>query len=186
MMKVRLELATEVAGGGRIGFGFGATPFGEGLVAWMGDGVCRLVFVDEGGREEAEAGLRGAWEGAVFDRDDAQAAGVLRDVFEPGDEDVAMRVLVRGTDFQLSVWRALLGLEFGATTTYGRLAESIGKPGAARAVGAAVGANPLAYLIPCHRVVRGTGAMGGYRWGAERKRAMLEWEESRVGEILWG
>ena len=85
---------------------------------------------------------------------------------------------VRGTDFQLQVWRALLEVPPGELTTYGRLAEAVGRPGAARAVGAAVAANPVAYLIPCHRVVRASGELGGYRWGVERKRAMLEWERA--------
>jgi O-6-methylguanine DNA methyltransferase len=83
---------------------------------------------------------------------------------------------VRGTKFQLEVWRALLEVPPGEVTTYGRLAEAVGRPGAARAVGAAVAANPVAYLIPCHRVVRASGELGGYRWGVRRKRAMLEWE----------
>jgi len=85
---------------------------------------------------------------------------------------------VRGTDFQLQVWRALLEVPPGEITTYGRLAEAVGRPGAARAVGGAVAANPVAYLIPCHRVVRTSGELGGYRWGVERKRAMLEWERA--------
>jgi AraC family transcriptional regulator, regulatory protein of adaptative response / methylated-DNA-[protein]-cysteine methyltransferase len=87
-----------------------------------------------------------------------------------------LSLYVRGTGFQLQVWRALLEVPPGQVTTYGRLAEALGRPGAARAVGSAVAANPVAYLIPCHRVVRASGDLGGYRWGVERKRAMLEWE----------
>jgi O-6-methylguanine DNA methyltransferase len=91
---------------------------------------------------------------------------------------VPLPLYVRGTDFQLQVWKSLLEVPPGEVTTYGRLAEAVGRPGAARAVGAAVAANPVAYLIPCHRVVRASGDLGGYRWGVERKRAMLDWEKA--------
>jgi AraC family transcriptional regulator of adaptative response/methylated-DNA-[protein]-cysteine methyltransferase len=85
---------------------------------------------------------------------------------------------VRGSEFQVKVWRALLAIPPGALTTYGQLAETIGQPGAARAVGTAVGSNPIAVLIPCHRVIRETGAISGYRWGVGRKRALLAWEKA--------
>lgn len=85
---------------------------------------------------------------------------------------------VKGTNFQIQVWRALLHIPFGNLTTYQKLAQAIGRPTAARAIGNAVGANPVSYLIPCHRVIRGSGALGGYRWGLERKTAILGWEAS--------
>ncbi len=90
-----------------------------------------------------------------------------------------LRAFVCGTPFQVLVWRALLQVQPGALTSYGRLANSIGKPTASRAVGAAVGQNPLAYLIPCHRVIRETGVIGDYHWGSVRKRAMIAWEGSQ-------
>ena len=89
-----------------------------------------------------------------------------------------MRAFVRGTAFQVRVWRALLEVKPGTLTSYGRLATAIAQPAAARAVGTAVGQNPLAYLIPCHRVIRETGVVGNYRWGPIRKRAMIAWESS--------
>ncbi|HKI70265.1 MAG TPA: methylated-DNA--[protein]-cysteine S-methyltransferase, partial [Verrucomicrobiae bacterium] len=91
---------------------------------------------------------------------------------------LTMRTYVRGTAFQVRVWRALLQVESGSLTSYGRLANAIGKPTASRAVGAAVGQNPLAWLIPCHRVIRETGVVGDYHWGKIRKRAMIAWESS--------
>jgi AraC family transcriptional regulator, regulatory protein of adaptative response / methylated-DNA-[protein]-cysteine methyltransferase len=96
----------------------------------------------------------------------------------PSSPSTPIPLYVRGTQFQLEVWRALLELLSGEVTTYGGLAGALGRPGAARAVGSAVAANPVAYLIPCHRVVRASGELGGYRWGVERKRAMLEWERA--------
>jgi len=91
-------------------------------------------------------------------------------------------LLVKGTPFQTQVWRALLRIPAGATTTYGQLAAALGQPHAARAVGTACKVNPIAFLIPCHRVIRETGALGGYRWGLVRKRAMLAWEAARCQE----
>jgi AraC family transcriptional regulator, regulatory protein of adaptative response / methylated-DNA-[protein]-cysteine methyltransferase len=88
--------------------------------------------------------------------------------------------LVKGTNFQIQVWRALLKVPFGGTITYQNLAETIDRPKAARAVGNAVGSNPIAYLIPCHRVIRNSGELGGYRWGIERKSSILGWEASMV------
>ena len=88
---------------------------------------------------------------------------------------------MRGSSFQVRVWRALLEIPPGSLTTYGRLADSLGQPGAARAVGTAAGSNPIAFLIPCHRVIRETGAISGYRWGVGRKRALLAWEKAVVG-----
>jgi AraC family transcriptional regulator of adaptative response/methylated-DNA-[protein]-cysteine methyltransferase len=93
-----------------------------------------------------------------------------------------LRAFVRGTPFQVRVWRALLQIPAGTLISYGALATALARPGAARAVGTAVGRNPLAYLIPCHRVIRGTGVIGDYRWGTARKRAMLAWEEAGAGD----
>jgi AraC family transcriptional regulator of adaptative response/methylated-DNA-[protein]-cysteine methyltransferase len=99
-------------------------------------------------------------------------------VFQMGQR-ADLKALVRGTQFQVRVWRALLKVPPGAVVSYGHLAAAIGQPSAARAVGTAVGSNPLAFLIPCHRVIRETGVMGQYRWGWERKRALLGWEGAR-------
>jgi AraC family transcriptional regulator, regulatory protein of adaptative response / methylated-DNA-[protein]-cysteine methyltransferase len=121
-----------------------------------------------GGRRAGDAPSLNAASG------DARAGTALAS--EASSRPGPLSLYLKGTDFQLHVWRALLEVPTGSVTTYGRLAAALGRPGAARAVGGAVGANPVAYVIPCHRVVRATGELGGYRWGVERKRAMLEWE----------
>ncbi|MHC4996904.1 MAG: methylated-DNA--[protein]-cysteine S-methyltransferase [Planctomycetota bacterium] len=184
---VTLEAASpgDIKSGGagmRIGFGFGESTFGDCLVGWSERGLCHLAFVEAGRRSEAGDVLVEAWPRAELIRDDGEAVSILNRVFASGDdvgERSRLRAYVKGTAFQVRVWRSLLEVKPGTLTTYKRLAESIGLPNASRAVGTAVGANPLAYLIPCHRVIQGTGAIGGYRWGPERKRAMIAWESAR-------
>ncbi|MFZ5559118.1 MAG: methylated-DNA--[protein]-cysteine S-methyltransferase [Pseudomonadota bacterium] len=181
---VALEAATpgEVKTGGaglEIRWGVHASPFGEVLVALTPRGVCRMAFLGAGDEAAERDALAAAWPGAAVRRDDAGTASVARAVFA-GVPGPTPRLWVRGTNFQVAVWRALLRVPEGAVCTYGDLAAAIGRPGAARAVGQAVGANPVAYLIPCHRVIRGVGGLGGYRWGPERKRAMLAWEAARA------
>src|SRR5206468_922011 len=128
------------------------------------------------------AALRAEWPNARVQRDDGVARDVVAKVFEGSGSSrqasTALRALVRGTAFQLRVWRALLQVPPGSLITYGQLAAAIGRPTAARAVGTAVGQNPLAYLIPCHRVIRSTGLLGDYRWGQVRKRAINAWENA--------
>ena len=115
----------------------------------------------------------------------ARWVGEIFTEFEPRRSRVELRAFVRGSAFRIRVWRALLEIPSGTLTSYGRLAEAIGNVGASRAVGSAVGANPLAYLIPCHRVIRETGVIGDYRWGQPRKRAMIAWESAHglAGEL---
>jgi AraC family transcriptional regulator of adaptative response/methylated-DNA-[protein]-cysteine methyltransferase len=128
---------------------------------------------DDGARA-ALAALSRTWPCAQWQRRDSVAEALAAQCFSCGQEGAAaVRAHVRGTRFELAVWRALLEVPPGALTTYGRLAEKLGSPRAARAVGRAVGANPLAVLIPCHRVILSTGAIGQYRWGGPRKRALL-------------
>jgi len=165
--------------GWEIVFGFAETPFGQCLLGESPRGICHLAFVEE--RGEAEEALRQAWLSGRLVRNDRAAARLAARIFRrpsPGEKGAPLRAFVRGTAFQVRVWRALLQLPAGSLVTYGRLAAFIGQPKAARAVGAAVGQNPLAYLIPCHRVIRETGLMGEYRWGAVRKRAIVGWEAS--------
>lgn len=159
-----------------IRYGCGATPFGPALVATTDRGVCGLSFLgpDDGGVHVDT--LRERWPLARLELDAAPAAAVLERIFGPRDAPAQVRVLVRGTNFEVRVWEALLRVPPGAATSYGALAAAIGAPRAARAVGSAVARNPIGYLIPCHRVLRSTGAFGEYRWGAERKRAILAWE----------
>jgi AraC family transcriptional regulator of adaptative response/methylated-DNA-[protein]-cysteine methyltransferase len=181
---VTLEAASpgEVKSGGKgwkILFGFAETPFGECIAGEGPRGICYLAFVDGKDRQAAEAGLEETWPEAELARDDKAGARLSAQVFrrsKPEKERPRIRAFVRGSAFQARVWKALLRVPPGSLVTYGRLAAAIGQPAAARAVGSAVGNNPLAYLIPCHRVIRETGLMGGYRWGQLRKRAMVAWE----------
>jgi len=161
--------------------GFAPSPFGTCLVGESPRGICHLSFVEPGDREARWASLHESWPQARLRRDDGSAARLAGRVFERSGRSrsrAPLRAIVRGTAFQVRVWRALLEVPPGALTSYGRLAAAIDAPSAARAVGTAVGQNPLAYLIPCHRVIRETGAIGGYRWGLARKRAILVWESS--------
>lgn len=163
-----------------IRYGFHPTPFGEALIAATPRGICALTFVQES-REEALESVRPPWENAAFVPDQTATAALAKRLFSPRQEPsgVPLALHVQGTNFQIKVWQALLQLPAGSAATYGDIAAAIGAPGAARAVGAAVGQNPVAWLIPCHRVIRKTGLFGGYRWGAARKQAMLGWEAAR-------
>ena len=155
-----------------------STPFGEALVAETDRGICSLAFLMEG--EDALASLRADYpEARLCEALGPQAARVqqyFRDWKVPG---TPIGLDLRGTPFQLQVWRALLRVPGGEAVAYGDLAAAIGKPTASRAVGTAVGRNPVAYLIPCHRVLRGDGQLGGYRWGPERKAVINGWEAAR-------
>ncbi len=161
-------------------FGFVGTPFGEGLLAATERGICHFSFLTHG-RKAAFEEMADAWPAAEFMEDDPWAADAVPKMFAPpprsGDP---LRLHLRGSNFQIKVWEALLDIPFGAVLSYGQLAESVGTPGGARAVGGALGANPVAYFIPCHRVLRTVGGFGGYHWGADRKLAMLLWERGRA------
>lgn len=178
---ITLEAATpgEVKSGGsgmELTAGLADTPFGTACIASSPRGICHLGFMENDDREAAEAELRQSWPHAELRWEHAAARQIGAQIFQT-DRGGDLKVLVRGTPFQLRVWRALLRIPAGAAVSYGHIAHAIGNPGAARAVGTAVGANPLAYLIPCHRVIRETGVIGQYRWGHERKCALLgrEW-----------
>jgi AraC family transcriptional regulator of adaptative response/methylated-DNA-[protein]-cysteine methyltransferase len=181
---VNLEAATpgELKSGGAgwaIVFGFAGSPFGECLIAESPRGLCHLSFI--GNKKAASAELQEHWPHAKLRHDDSVAGRLAAKIFtDPSKTSSwpALRAFVRATPFQVRVWRALLQVPSGSLTSYGRLAAAIGRPAAARAVGAAVGQNPLAYLIPCHRVIRETGVIGNYHWGPIRKRAMIAWESS--------
>lgn len=151
--------------------GVGATPWGWALVAWHRDGVVHLALADDEARLWAE--WRADWPEQAFERDDAQAAQWLRPLLPQGTPANPVPVVLRGTPFQQQVWQALLHVPLGETLTYTALAQRIGRPTAARAVGSAVAANRIAVLVPCHRVVPQQGGVGGYRWGVPRKVALL-------------
>ena len=163
------------AGGAGLAFthGFAASPFGRIHAATTARGLAWLAFVDRSD-EDAIAALVRRWPHAVRRRDDGQAGRVARQAFVAREGRIVLAPM--GTNFQVKVWQALLDLGSRGATSYGALADAIGSPGASRAVGQAVGANPVAWLIPCHRVLRRDGDLGGYHWGVERKRAMLAWE----------
>ena len=181
---VTLEAASpgEMKNGGagmQIEYGFAETPFGQALIAETKRGICHLSFVDGPGRNSARNLLTSQWPNAKLNRNDARIAELSAKIFTQVRDGVSrptLRAFVRGTPFQLRVWRALLRVPSGSLTTYGRLAQAIGQSQAARAVGSAVGANPIAFIIPCHRVIRETGALGNYHWDPIRKRAIVGWE----------
>jgi AraC family transcriptional regulator, regulatory protein of adaptative response / methylated-DNA-[protein]-cysteine methyltransferase len=166
----------------RITYGLCDSPFGPCFIAESARGICALRFLERATLGAAVRALRKEWPHARLAPDPARAEHLGRHLFEPLSRRPLQPValLVKGTNFQLQVWRALLDVAPGAVTTYGRLAAQAGHPLAARAVGGAVGANPIAYLIPCHRVIRESGMLGGYRWGEDRKAAMLGWEAARI------
>lgn len=153
-------------------WGLAATPFGMALLAQGPHGVVKLAFVDDG-HAQAWAELQRDWPAARLQRDDQMMQLLAERVFGGFQRLEPVHLFVKGTQFQLKVWQALLQVPEGRLTTYGELARRIDQPGAARAVGSAVGANPIALLIPCHRVIRGDGGLGGYHWGETRKRALI-------------
>lgn len=170
-------------------YGVHQSPFGRVFLAATGRGVCRLAFFDGDGTsvrstERAERALLSrSWPGAEISRDEERTGELARRIFEPRREPSEILVRVTGTNFQLAVWKALLGIPRGGLVSYEAVAEAAGKSGASRAVGSAIGANPVAYLIPCHRVIRKSGAAGQYRWGADRKRALIAWESARGADL---
>lgn len=162
-----------------IRYGYHPTPFGECLLAATSRGICGLRFVGAAGRAAEFTALADDWPGARWVSDTDATAALARRAFarpqRDGDQS-PLQLHLRGTNFQIKVWEALLRLPEGSVATYSALARAIGHPGAARAVGRATGANPIAILIPCHRVLRAAGELAGYRWGETRKQALLAWE----------
>ena len=165
---VTLEAASpgEMKSGGagmKVDYGFAETPFGEALIANTARGICHLSFVDRGGREAVRDVLQSQWPAAKLQRDDEGARKLAKAIFarpSPDQTRPRLRAFVRATPFQLRVWRALLGVPSGSLISYGHLSAAIDQAKAARAVGSAVGANPIAFIIPCHRVIRETGVLG--------------------------
>jgi AraC family transcriptional regulator, regulatory protein of adaptative response / methylated-DNA-[protein]-cysteine methyltransferase len=167
--------------GWTISVGFADTPFGTCLIGKSPRGICHLSFIESENEAAALAEVQEAWPGARLKRDDRAALRIADGVFRRSTnrKRAVLRAFIRGTPFQVRVWRALLQVPSGTLVTYGSLATAIGQPAAARAVGSAVGKNSLAYLIPCHRVIRETGMIGDYRWDPIRKRAILAWESGK-------
>ncbi len=165
-----------------IEYGFHATPFGVCLLAKTERGICALRFLSTLSRQAALRGLRTEWPAAGFVENDSKTGEICGRIFSGAVKNVGapFHLHLRGTNFQLKVWQALLTIPCGQLVNYGDLAAKIGSPAANRAVGSAVGRNPVAYLIPCHRVIRSLGVIGDYRWGRERKQAIIGWETARV------
>jgi len=158
-----------------IRYGFHPTPFGECLLGITERGICHLAFVQQG-REQALAALQLEWPGAGLREEPAATGPLVAPIFSLGTGSRPISLYLNGTNFQLKVWEALLGIPSGTVSTYERIAAQIGRPAAVRAVGNAVGRNPVAVLIPCHRVIRKIGEFGNYRYGPIRKKALLGWE----------
>ncbi|MEM7048835.1 MAG: methylated-DNA--[protein]-cysteine S-methyltransferase [Acidobacteriota bacterium] len=172
------------AGGGdfEILYGFHRSPFGEVLIAETPRGICHLSFVAEDEAERQVEALARRWHRSSLRRDDGATARAFDGAFGELGGRQRLALLVQGTNFQIQVWRALLRVPPGRLVSYGKVAEAVCQRSAARAVGSAVGANPVAVLIPCHRVLRASGELGEYRWGATRKRALVAWEGARLAE----
>lgn len=160
----------------RINYSFAETPFGWVMVASTDKGICHLAFVDEG-EEEALGSLKQLFPNAAYtqcpDRKQEDALSVFNRDWSKPDE---IKLHLKGTSFQLKVWETLLEIPAGGLTTYADLATKSGHEGACRAVGTAIGRNPVAFLIPCHRVIKATGDIGNYHWGEVRKEAIIGWE----------
>lgn len=164
----------------RINYSFAETPFGRVMVASTDKGICHLAFVDEG-EEEALGSLKQLFPNAAYtqcpDRKQEDALSVFNRDWSKPDE---IKLHLKGTSFQLKVWETLLKIPVGGLTTYADLAMKSGHEGACRAVGTAIGRNPVAFLIPCHRVIKATGDIGNYHWGEVRKEAIIGWEAAKA------
>jgi len=167
-----------------IKYGFHQSPFGECFLAITERGICAMAFVDEQSRDQQLILLAKKWHFATIQLDAIATENYLNKIFQPHLSTLGkLPLLVQGTNFQLKVWEALLAIPQGSVTTYQQIAESIGNPRAVRAVGTAVGDNPIAYLIPCHRVIRKEGLLGEYRWGSTRKKALIGWEAANLERV---
>jgi AraC family transcriptional regulator, regulatory protein of adaptative response / methylated-DNA-[protein]-cysteine methyltransferase len=163
-------------------YGWHDSPFGHCLIGLTTRGICALRFADRTGAVEETDRLRKEWSQADLIQDQWRTSEVVKTIFKAG-VDHKFLLDLRGTNFQLKVWEALLLIPEGCVLSYGDLASRLGIPSASRAVANAVGANPIAFLIPCHRVLRATGDLGGYRWGLDRKAVMLAREKARCIEV---
>jgi AraC family transcriptional regulator, regulatory protein of adaptative response / methylated-DNA-[protein]-cysteine methyltransferase len=165
-------------------YGFHACPFGEALLIATERGVAGLAFVDEDkgqSRQDALVDMMQRWPKARYVEAPAKTAPHARQIFaSEWSRDQPVRLVMIGTDFDVRVWQTLLKIPMGRAVSYTDIARHIGAPSASRAVGSAVGRNPISFVVPCHRVLRGDGSLGGYHWGLTRKRALIGWETGRV------
>jgi len=163
-------------------YGFHPSPFGTAIVIATGRGLAGLAFADPGEEPAALADMQRRWPRANYLEDLGGTSELARRIFDTKlwRPDQPLRVVLIGTDFEVRVWETLLGIPMGKAATYSAIASKIGRPKACRAVGAAVGKNPLSFVVPCHRVLGRSGDITGYHWGLTRKRAMLGWEAGQV------
>ena len=168
-----------------IAYGFHVSPFGDAVVMATERGVCGVAFVNEDDnqtRADALADLTRRWPKAMFVEDFARTAPFAHQIFGPATRaaEKPVRLVLIGTDFEIRVWETLLKIPMGRAVSYADIARHLGQPTAMRAVGSAVGRNPISFAVPCHRVLRADGQLGGYHWGLTRKRALIGWESGRI------
>jgi AraC family transcriptional regulator of adaptative response/methylated-DNA-[protein]-cysteine methyltransferase len=162
-----------------IRYGFQPSPFGECFIALTEKGICSLEFVGSNEGDKAVTDLKKQWTQAQIIREQTTTKKYATKIFSGRTRSPNLPLHVHGTNFQIKVWEALLRIPQGSVVSYEELANSVGKPKAIRAVASAVAHNPIAFLIPCHRVIRKTGAIGGYHWGSVKKTAILLWESGK-------
>lgn len=181
-VKIEGMSPAEYKSGGKslsINYSFSRSPFGYVMTASTEKGICYMAFEDD--KEIALGNLYAKFPNAsFFEKQDALQKNALSIFGQDWTKLNTIKLHLKGTDFQLKVWESLLSIPMGKLSTYGSLAEKIGNPKAFRAVGTAIGSNPVAFLIPCHRVIQSTGNLGGYRWGSTRKHAIVGWESSKI------
>lgn len=166
-----------------INYSFASSLFDEIIVASTEKGICYLAFLDE--KEAALTALKKCFPKAKFSQQTDERQRNARLFFSSDWSKIQkVKLHITGTDFQLSVWKALLKIPMGNLTTYGNIATTIQQPKAARAVGTAIGSNPIAFIIPCHRVIQSSGGIGGYMWGTARKTALINWEATQVRTLV--
>src|SRR5690606_5047413 len=163
-------------------YGYHLSPFGNALIMVTERGLAGLAFADPGEERPALEDMCSRWPNAVYVEDLSATAPYAARIFDPARwrDAEPLRVVMIGTDFQVKVWEALLKIPLGKARSYSEIAAEIGAPKASRAVGAAIGANPISFVVPCHRALGKSGALTGYHWGVTRKRAMLGWEAAQL------
>ncbi|MDO3426923.1 methylated-DNA--[protein]-cysteine S-methyltransferase [Chryseobacterium sp. APV1] len=181
-VKIEGMSPAEYKNGGKslnINYSFSESPFGKVIAASTEKGICYMAF--ETDQHKALGDLQAKFPNAsFFERKDDFQNNALSIFSKDWSELNTIKLHLKGTDFQLKVWESLLTIPMGKLSTYGNLADKIGNPNASRAVGTAIGSNPVAFLIPCHRVIQSTGKIGGYMWGSERKQLIIGWESSKM------
>ena len=169
----------------KIEYHFCASPFGECLIAITKRGICHFGFVQRNNRSDALKQLYEAWPGAVFIENSQPIDPLVNRIFNPDqtDESRPFNILIKGTNFQINIWKALLQIPSGNIVSYQDIAAYMGRPKAFRAVASAIAVNPVAYLIPCHRVIAKSGKIHQYRWGSSRKKAIVGWEAAKRANL---